>query len=193
MQAGQVSSSWLDAGPPARVPVTRPGSPRSAATRDPSPSNNPTSASGATISASWSAINTTVAARRATPGTPRRADRGLGIARKATPPPRRPPVDRLPARPRRCRSTRLPDRPLGRQNEPERAPLAEDRLDADGAAVELDELLAERQPEPGPLLLPAGRAVHLAEDLEEPSLVLGPDADAAAAHRACGGAAAGAR
>src|ERR1041385_4832224 len=183
MQAGQVSSSWRAAGPPSRGAVTRPGSPRSALTPDPAPSSNPTSDSGATTSRSWSATTANAVARRRTVGTARKADRGLSISRKATPPRHRAPVWRGWCGIGATGSARLPDRPLDRQDEPEGAPLPEDRFDPDRAAVQLHELLAERQPEPGALLLPAGRAVHLAEDLEHPPHVLLPDADAAVAHR----------
>src|SRR5438093_1287494 len=183
MQAGQVSSLWLTAGPPSRGAATRPGSPRSAVTRLSTLSQRPISASGATTSESWSATTANAVARRSAAGTTRRVERGLSISGKATPPRHRTPVSRGCCRTAGTGLARLPDRTLDREDEPEGAPLPEDRFDPDGAAVQLHELLAERQPEPGSLLLPAGRAVHLAEDLEHPPHVLLPDADPAVAHR----------
>ena len=59
-----------------------------------------------------------------------------------------------------------------------RAP-ADLSLDLDPAPVQFDELLGERQPEAGALLLACLVAPHLAELLEDGCPVLGGDADAA--------------
>ena len=53
----------------------------------------------------------------------------------------------------------------------------------DLAAHQLHEPPADREPEPGAAELPRGRAIGLAERLEEPRAGLGRDADAAVAHR----------
>src|SRR5688572_27422097 len=83
----------------------------------------------------------------------------------------------------RGRSGRMPERALDREDEPERATPADDGFRSDGTAVHLHELLAQREPQAGTLLLPAGRAVDLAEHLEQLAHILRPDADPAVAHR----------
>ena len=64
-------------------------------------------------------------------------------------------------------SRRVPNRALHGHDEPERTSLARDRLGADRPTVQLHELLAEREPEPGALRLSAGRAVDLSERLKQ--------------------------
>src|SRR6476660_10307680 len=71
-----------------------------------------------------------------------------------------------------------PDRPLGRKDEPEGRALARNGLRPDPSAVQLHELLGQREPQPGALGLPAGRALHLAELLEQLAHILRRDADA---------------
>src|SRR5512147_773379 len=67
--------------------------------------------------------------------------------------------------------------PCKRQRERERRAAAELALDADVAAVELDELARDREPEAGPFDL-LRRGAHLPEFLEHRPLVLGSDPDA---------------
>src|SRR4029450_1662404 len=79
---------------------------------------------------------------------------------------------------------RLPRNPLRvitasahRQGEGKGRPLAQVALDPDLAAVQLDELLREGQPEARAFLLACLIAPHLAELLEDGRLILGGDPD----------------
>src|SRR5207302_6832576 len=73
------------------------------------------------------------------------------------------------------RTRAVGDEPDG---EPERRPAPGLARDADLPAHQPDELLADRQPEPGAAELPRRRAVALRKRLEEPRGLLGRDADA---------------
>src|SRR6266498_2206295 len=71
-----------------------------------------------------------------------------------------------------------------RQGEPEGAALAELRVHADGAAVQLDEALGEREAQARPFV-PAARArVELHELLKQPGLVGRGNPDTGVAHGA---------
>src|SRR5262249_23237047 len=70
----------------------------------------------------------------------------------------------------------LPSGPKG-QGEGERRPAAHLALDPDPTPVQLHELLGQRQPEAGPLLLAGVVAANLAELLEDRRLILGGDPD----------------
>ena len=74
-------------------------------------------------------------------------------------------------------------RPFRREDEPEGAAPAVDGLRADRPAVQLHESLAEREPEPGALLLAARGAVHLAELDEQPLGIFRPEPDPRVADR----------
>src|SRR5438034_10554880 len=69
-----------------------------------------------------------------------------------------------------CASRHTLSRPLSaqRQRELERGSLVLAALRPDATAVELDELLADRKPEPGPAGAPRDRIVQLLERLEQP-------------------------
>jgi hypothetical protein len=68
-----------------------------------------------------------------------------------------------------------------RNDEPEGAALAGRALDADLAAHQQDQPLADRQPEPGAAVLAGHAVVGLLEGLEQPRLRLRLDADAGVA------------
>src|SRR5262249_48831491 len=63
------------------------------------------------------------------------------------------------------------------QREAERRPLAHLALDPDPPAVQLHELLGQREAEPRALLLPGGVPADLAELLEDRCLIRGRDPD----------------
>jgi anti-sigma factor RsiW len=71
---------------------------------------------------------------------------------------------------------------LPRQGESERRALAHLARDPDASAVELDELLRQREPQAGPLLL-LRTAAHLTELLEDRRLVGGSDPDPRVVYR----------
>ena len=76
--------------------------------------------------------------------------------------------------------TRLDSAPTGaqkRQREVERRPLSQRGLHPDRAPHHLHELLADRQPQPGPSELSGGRGVHLGELVENRLLVCLGDSD----------------
>src|SRR5438132_12185682 len=83
------------------------------------------------------------------------------------------------------RSLRRRDRRLGgslrsggdRHGERERAALPRGALEPDASALELDELLRDREAEPGAAELPGRARVLLAEFVEDVALRLGPDPD----------------
>jgi hypothetical protein len=67
---------------------------------------------------------------------------------------------------------------LGRlQLQPEGRAVAQGAVETDLAAHQLDQRLADRQPQARAAIGPAGRAVDLAEALEQPTLPLDGDAD----------------
>src|SRR5437773_1262052 len=83
-----------------------------------------------------------------------------------------------------CASRHTLSRPLSaqRQRELERGSLVLAALRPAATAVELDELLADRKPEPGPAGAPRDRIVQLLERLEQARQVLRADADPRVRH-----------
>src|SRR5438128_9943273 len=77
---------------------------------------------------------------------------------------------------------RSPAPSVQRQREVERGSRVLTALRPDAAAVELDELLADREPEPGPARAPRDRIVQLLEGLEQAREVLRADADPRVRH-----------
>src|SRR2546426_2993382 len=69
------------------------------------------------------------------------------------------------------------------QGEPEGATLAELRLHADGAAVQLDQAFREREAEARPFVAAALARVEPHELLKQPALIRPGDPDAGCAHR----------
>src|SRR5690606_14107962 len=72
---------------------------------------------------------------------------------------------------------------LRRQQQRERAPLAQDRAEADFSAQKPRQFAADRQPQPGAAILTAGRAVGLLECLEDDLLLVVRNADPGIADR----------
>lgn len=76
---------------------------------------------------------------------------------------------------------------FGRRGEPSRqpegAPQAGQAVHPDRAAHQLGQLFADRRPQLRASLFPRRGAVRLGEDLEQPSLLLGDQADPAAGDR----------
>ena len=79
---------------------------------------------------------------------------------------------------RACRCLqRLADNHRNRNFEPERGPFADDALDADIAAHQLDDVSADRQSQSGSTVFPGGRVIALFEAFEDPIKICLRDAD----------------